>query len=194
MNDGNSGVYVDSVSTVNEYVTRFNCDIAGLVAAYGEERINKAIWYIYSSSSGYIEDAMDESLGQQRIDFVASIRELYTDGFATYCSRYFSHLDRGPEAERPMNSACYMLWDLADIGDSAINGDDLVLEASLDVLRFALTLDNWACNESALHGLGHLAKHVRKTTSPLITAFLCRKGVPPELREYAGEAEKGAVL
>ncbi len=192
--DGKEGTCVDDdAAAVNEYVTRFNRDVASLVATHGEERINKAIWYIYGSASGYMWDAMDESLGQRRIEFMASVRDLYASGFASFCAQHFGHLDCGPEVARPMNSACYMLWDMDGI-DWAINADAQMLEASLDVLTFALELDNWACNESALHGLGHLATDFRAQSSPPITAFLRRKDIPPELREYAKAAKAGSVL
>ena len=191
---GDAGIYVDDASTVNVYAIRFNRDIASIVAAYGEEQINKAIWHIYGATSGYMWDAMDKSLNTRRVEFMTSVKDLYTNGFARFCSPYFGHLDRGPKNARPMNSACYMLWDMDGIECPAINGDTELLAASVDVLTHALGLDNLACNESALHGLGHLATMFAAKTSPPINAFLRRKNLPVELRDYALNAKAGSIL
>ena len=194
LTDGQQGQYVDDSSTVNEYARRFNTDIASIVELHGETAVNKAIWYIYGSASGYMWDAMDSSLGTRRFEFMTSVRDLYALGFAPFCSKHLGHLDRGPEPSRPMNSACYMLWDMDGIECPAINGDADMLDASIDVLSFALKLDNWACQESALHGVGHLAMSSPQKTTPLIRNYLRRKDIPAELRHYANTAQSGCVL
>ncbi len=194
LTDGQQGRYVDDSSTVNEYACRFNADIASIVELHGETAINKAIWYIYGMASGYMWDAMDSSLGAQRLEFMASVRDLYALGFAPVCSKHFGHLDRGPESIRPMNSACYMLCDMDGIECPAINGDAEMLDASIEVLSFALTIDSWACQESALHGLGHLAMSFSQETTPIIREYHLRKGIPYELRQYANSAQSGDVL
>lgn len=192
--DGKAGSYVDDSATVNQYAIRFNHEIAGIVSQHGEDRVNKAIWYIYGSASGYMWDAMDKSLGAQRGRFMESVNSLYANGFAQFCSQHYGHLDIGPQNARPMNSACYMLWDMDGLECPAINGDTDLLTLSIDVLSNALRIDNIACNESALHGLGHLAMSHRALTSPPINEFLRRKNLPPEIREYATTAKAGCVL
>jgi len=194
LKDGNSSLSVDDSATVNEYAIRFNNEIAGIVAQHGEDPVNKAIWYIYSSASGYMWGAMDKSLGTKRAHFMESVNSLYANGFAQYCSQYYGHLDNGPESVRSMNSACYMLWDMDGLECPALNGDSELLNASFDVLSNALRLESLACNESALHGLGHLATNHRGLTSPPIDEFLRRKNLPSEIREYAKTAKAGYVL
>ena len=194
LTDGRAGSYVEDSATVNGYATRFNHVIADIVATHGEDRVNKSIWYIYGSASGYMWDAMDKSLGDKRGQFMESVNCLYANGFAQFCSHHYGHLGRGPENARPMNSACYMLWDMDGIECPAINGDTGLLAASIDVLTNALRLDNLACNESALHGLGHLASSHRALTSKPINEFLRRKNLPPEIRDYAKTAQTGRVL
>ena len=52
--------------------------------------------------------------GAGRIDGAACWRSsgLYARLFAPVCTNHLGHLDRGPEAPDPLNSACYMWWDL----------------------------------------------------------------------------------
>ena len=194
LTDGKAGSYVDDSVTVNGYAMRFNLEIADIVSQHGEDRVNKAIWYIYGSASGYMWDAMEKSLGPKRGQFMESVNQLYANGFVQFCSNYYGHLDSGPENARPLNSACYMLWDMDGLECPAINGDTDLLTLSIDVLSNALRIDSIACNESALHGLGHLATSHRALTSPPINEFLRRRNLPPEIREYAEAAKAGYVL
>ena len=108
LTDGKAGSYVDDSVTVNGYAMRFNLEIADIVSQHGEDRVNKAIWYIYGSASGYMWDAMEKSLGPKRGQFMESVNQLYANGFVQFCSNYYGHLDSGPDKARPLNSACYM--------------------------------------------------------------------------------------
>lgn len=179
---------------LNAYAIRFNREITEIIGEYGEESVNAAIWYLYGGGSGMTSEILDPSQGSQRFEFMDSVRGLYANGFVRFCSRHFGHLDRGPEPPRPLNSACYMLWDMDGIECPAINGDKELLDASIDVLSFALRLESWACQESALHGLGHLAMKFPNRTTSVIESYLRRDDHPPELKMYAQSALAGCVL
>jgi hypothetical protein len=86
-----------------------------------------------------------------------------------------------------------MLWDL-DSECHALNGDLEMIAECLDVLEFALSLPSVACQESALHGLGHLAFKHRARTAPIVEQYLKREDLPIELRHYAQAARVGYVL
>ena len=189
-----NGEFDLSKVTLSEYAIRFNREIAQTVGEFGEESANQAIWYLFGSVSGITHEILDRSLDSQRSEFMNSVKELYANGFAQFCSRHFGHLDRGPERSRPLNSSCYMLWDMDGIECPAINGDTMMLAASLDVLSFALQLDSWACQESALHGLGHLAMKFSIQTTPLIESYLTQCDLPTELKSYAENSRLGCVL
>jgi hypothetical protein len=70
----------------NEFLTRFNNEIDELVNRLGEESIAAAIWHCYGVG-GDVRDATDPALGRARISFMHSVKTLYTEGFAVYCSR-----------------------------------------------------------------------------------------------------------
>lgn len=184
--------YMDQ-RVVNRWATRFNHEIASIVATAGEEATSKAVSLLYGCPGQIYYGVLDPALGPLRVEFMQSVKSLYQNCFLPHCSEYYSHLDRGPEPERPFNGICYMLWDL-ELDGHAINGDPEMLGQSLDVLSFALSLDSTACQESALHGLGHLAfKHVNRTT-PIVEQYLERKDLSPELYSYAQAARIGYVL
>jgi hypothetical protein len=86
-----------------------------------------------------------------------------------------------------------MLWDMDGIECPAIRGDSEMLDASLSVFAFALELDHPACQESALHGLGHLALHNGEKTTPIIRDYLRFRKPDEVLRDYAKNAISGYV-
>ncbi len=194
LTDGGLDLYVDDKAEVNRFAVRFNNDIAQIITAHGEERTNKAVWHIYGSASGYMWDVLDPSLGADRLRFMESVKWLYANGFQRYCADHFGHIDSGVESPRPLNSSCYMLWDMDGIECPAVNGEEEMLEASLDVLAFALRLDHAACQESALHGLGHLSHSDRTKTTPIIRDFIRRTDPRGALKTYAENAIVGCVL
>jgi hypothetical protein len=66
----------------------------------------------------------------------------------------------------------------------------------LDVLTATLALGSIACQEAALHGLGHWHwRGDRSQVAPIVDAFIARNpGARPELLTYARAARGGCVL
>ena len=95
-----------------------------------------------------------------------------------------------------INDVCYMLWDVTPLNywkddpDAALYYDTVV-----DLLDAVLALENAACLESALHGLGHTAAYARPgQVAAVIDRFLrLRKHLRPELVRYAHFASTGYV-
>jgi hypothetical protein len=130
-----------------------------------------------------------------RIEALQSIHTLYTDCFERRCEPVLSHLDE--PGSNPLNSVCYMMWDVSPLNywkddpDAAFYYDRVV-----DLLDQVLALENQACQESALHGLGHTAAYARPgQVAAVIDRFLrLRKNLRPELAHYARCAVTGSVL
>jgi hypothetical protein len=181
----NYGLWNVDKLQLNRYVTQFNYDIDSTISQHGKVKVADAIRFIYGSTSGYMCDVLDSSLGQPRIVFMLSLKSLYSAGFDRHCIRDFN-----AESIEGLNRVCFMLWDMDGVECPAYRGDPEMLEVSLDVLRFVLTLQNPACHKSALHGLGHLvAPHVSKVR-PIIHDYLTTLSSETE-RDYAEGALEG---
>lgn len=69
-------------------------------------------------------------------------------------------------------------------------------EAIAEVMRQCLSLDNPACVESGLHGLGHMAAFLPDIAVPIIDGYLKQKGRnhDQDLLDYARAARTGMIL
>ena len=94
-----------------------------------------------------------------------------------------------------LNQVCYMWWDIIPLAASSKpRQPDPIHEASLAVMRATLRLPNPACQESALHGLGHWAHAYPEFTAATIDAYLAANPkLRPELVRYAQAARSGCV-
>lgn len=87
----------------------------------------------------------------KRIEIIQNIFHLYLDCFAKRCTETLSHLD---EEGSPLNSSCYMFWDISFLACFKDASDNRQMQdAALDVLQKILTIKHRACQESALHVL-----------------------------------------
>lgn len=170
---------------LNDFAIRFNREIDGTIQEHGTDQVAAAIWYVYGGSSGYMWEVLNPSLGRLRYGFMESVRALYSEGFDRHCV---------PKAndESALNAACYMLWDMDGIECPVLGGDVEMLIPSLDVLEFALSLRNPACQMSALHGLGHLVCGRESDVQPILRAYL-QTEPPNDLRRYANAAMMGRI-
>ena len=88
-----------------------------------------------------------------------------------------------------------MWWDVMPLAAlSKPSAPDPRHDACLAVMRGALALPNLACQESALHGLGHWARAYPEFTAATIDAYLAANSkLRPELLRYANSARAGCV-
>ena len=128
--------------------------------------------------------------------WILAIKTLYARLFTRVCSPHLSHLDETGCA--PVNSAVYMLWDMNQLEGAAMfpeHNSGALVEPVFDVLKYALSLDHPACQESALHGLSHLhwvhAERVERIVGEYLQQGRARR---PELIDYAKAARTGGVM
>lgn len=129
---------------------------------------------------------------RQRV--IRAIPTLFRDCFAKRCSPLLSAIDE--QGAGPLNGSCYMWWDVFPLSGDAKNvaQNDLDQEV-LAVMQSTLNLDHVACQESALHGLGHWARHYPAQVGKIIDEFLAgNTKLRPELKHYALQARTGRVL
>jgi hypothetical protein len=154
-----------------------------LLAPYSDESLNRAFWALSTeilSAGGY--ESIE--LGP-RHRFIRSIEMLFREFFAERCRPVLGHLS---EEGSPLNSICYMWWDL---GCWSLAPATPVLAS----MRGILAIDHAACQESALHGLGHWHWRQSAAVESIIDEFLEREPhIGAQLREYAHRARTGCVL
>ncbi|KAB8183687.1 hypothetical protein [Microbispora catharanthi] len=183
---------LDSVLSLTEFLTA-----AGRVAeTYSTQRIADGLWFL-ADDSGLFRELYNPSVPENlRVRCAAAIRQLYAQLFERLCRNSLSHGDNGYSVENPLNSICYMWWDVFPTwgrpGDPVARRVDEVL---LGVMRDTLPSENVACVESALHGLGHWHVTYSDVVESIVEEFLRqRPAIGGSLRDYARAARRGRVL
>jgi hypothetical protein len=178
------------------YVTRLFEEPVGMLARYDDAQLGQGFWYLVSNGASDCMFALSDGTVRldDRLRAVRAFTNVFRSIFAERCSPHLSHCDE-PGAS-PLNVTCYMWWDLLPLAGAP---DDPAARplgmAALDVMRDVLALDSIACQESALHGLGHWhAGHPREVEG-IVDAFLARAtDARPALVGYARSARSGCVL
>ncbi len=183
---------LDSVLSLAEFLAA-----AGRVAeAYSTRQIADGLWFL-ADDSGLFRELYNPSVPENlRVRCAAAIRQLYAQLFEPLCQTVLSHGDNGESVENPLNSICYMWWDVFPTwgrpGDPVARGIDEVL---LGVMRDTLSSENVACVESALHGLGHWRITYPDPVESIVNEFLRQRPmIGVSLRDYAQAARRGRVL
>ncbi len=179
------------------HLTRFFENPEPALAYFSDAQIDQGLRYIIDNGAGDLLGAVREPSVPlpDRRRCVSAMRTLYDKLFLPRCMPHLSHLDRVQAGGGPLNLICYMWWDIIpgvttphDPHHHAMN------EAALGVMRHALSLDSIACQESALHGLGHWANVNVAAIASIIDAYLdARPDLRPELRRYALAARTGCI-
>jgi hypothetical protein len=161
---------------------------ATLLRPYSDEALSQAFWDLSSEAFPIVHNvAIDWTL---RHRFIRSFEILFRELFAARCTPTLGHWS---EVGSALNSACYMWW---DFGCWWMEPDPLT-PAFLESMRSILAIDHVACQESALHGLGHWhGRHAHgAAVENIIDEFLKNEPHLSELlRVYAGAARCGCVL
>lgn len=172
------------------YLVQLFENAESLLAPYSDAQVNNGLWVIAGGVLGIMEVLFDDKLKWARREHcIRSMKFLYQNLFAKRCSPHLGHLDE-PDTN-PINIICYMWWDILPIAW----GVPPYYPVGLEIMSSLLEIDSIACQESALHGLGHVAGHCPNEVAKVIDAFL--EGHPnlrPELRTYALSARSSCVL
>ncbi len=160
--------------------------------------------YITGEGSGLLYCIYDDDISlQYRLSAIRNMIPLYRDFFAQRCDNTMSD-----DTQNPLNGYCYMLWDAGCLYLGGFKEKDKdakeMVDAVLYVLTEALKIPHLACQESALHGLGHslldceeLERRFQKPYSKYITDaiddFLTDQSHDEKMRKYAFHARKNQI-
>jgi len=157
---------------VLEYYTRLFRDPTPTVS-YDDAHLEQGFWFIVGSQlAEWLWD--DEIAIELRLDCIAAMPTIF----------------RGLLADRPLEQACYMWWDMLRRFEDV--GDPTIVNAMVVALEQILALPSRHCQMSALHGLGHLTHPLK---AAIIENFVQKNPtLDPELCQYANAAIAGKVL
>lgn len=166
-----------------------------LLKPFSDAQINDAFWFsVTNNASDYMFALRDESVPWElRRRAISSFAVLFEQVMAKRCTSTLSHFDEGPSS--PLNSSCYMWWDFIPICSSRTLGGDSRLDGEcLAVMERILRIPHVACQESALHGLGHWAYQHKDEVVEIIDEFLKREArLRDDLVAYAEAAKTGCI-
>jgi hypothetical protein len=178
-----------------EYLTRLFENPEPLTDQFADSQIAQGLHYLVGESAGsYCRFLNEGSVPvDARVACIAAMQAMFARIFQPRCEPVLSHLDE-PGANA-LNGICYMWWDILAVGAvSKPSRPDPIHEACLSVMRETLKLPNPACQESALHGLGHWTHAYPEFTGAAIDAYVARNPkLRPELKAYAQAARSGCI-
>jgi hypothetical protein len=178
------------------YLTRLFENPAPALEPFADRQIAQGLTYLVdtmaSGDSGWFYSTEVPVRG--RIRCVEAIATFFERLFRSRCTPHLSHLSEVDAG--PLNGVCYMWWDV--FPSLALAGDpDLpaLHDAALSTMKRILHLDSLACQESALHGLGHWQPKYQERVAAIINHF-CETypETDPRLLVYAKSARCGCVL
>lgn len=172
------------------YLTRLFKSSEGSLRSYGDRQIACGLWEL---GPGESHCATNRDIPIERRErLVSSVETFFLDFFNKRCVPKLSHLDR--DQTEPLNGICYMWWEVITWGWAGNDPEGERLAArDLDVMEAVLRLDNPACKEAALHGLGHMAGRGGRALA-IIDKFLdAATDQSSGLAQYARAARTGCI-
>lgn len=160
-----------------------------------DAQVAAGLKYLFDHMSGFadVRQFGDPAVtADQRGQLARHLDRLWTQVFAPRCAPVLGHLS---EPSGALETACYMFWD----GFCGIETPDPAERSALDAVFVEtmgriLALPHPACQESALHGLGHWGAQAPERCAALIDAWLARGGAArPELVRYARAAGASCI-
>jgi hypothetical protein len=177
------------------WVIRLLEDPLPWLSKYSDAQLGQGFWYLVSNGASDCMMVLPDATVplRDRVRCVRAFATVFRRIFALRCTPHLSHRDE--PGCGPLNGAAYMWWDLLPLaaapGDPARRDLD---RAALDVMAEILSLDAIACQESALHGLGHWHAAYPRDVERTIDRFLTtRPHDRPDLLAYARSARGGCV-
>ena len=156
---------------------------------FTDAQLNQGLWYLASPAcSDYFFALRSEKVPlTRRLSAIDSITVLYRDCFQQRCTQTLSHLDQQPSS--PLNSVCYMFWDICPISYLCDYPDEQQLaDACFAVLADTFALEHIACREAAIHGYGEFACSYPERVERALDRVLETEIADDRLRDYAHRA------
>jgi hypothetical protein len=179
-------------SLVSQLLAEMFEDSGRLLAPYTTNQVARGLHFCLEHSRLAGRAIWDSNVPEPaRLRALRSFVPLFQQVMAERCLPARS---QGQAEYNPLNGVCYMWWDgLYATPDDA---EHLIYDAAaLQVMAAILAIPHLACQESALHGLGHWQMYYRVPVVHIINKFLKETpDLPRSLVRYAHNARRGSVL
>lgn len=162
------------------------------VDKYSDWQIATGLSYIFNSCFSYAYTIRDGNAPlSDKLSAVRAIKLLYQHCFEQRCSPTLGHLD---ERWNSLNNLCYMLWDETPLSYCEnMPQKKHFYESVSEVMEYSLSLNNIACIESGLHGLGHLVMYFPEAADSIQNFIDTAKNIDPRLIRYVLQAKTGCI-
>jgi len=159
------------------------------LAKHTDAQVDQGIWYFVSmSGSKFLHPLNSPGVPlEKRRKAIQNIFHLYSGCFAKRCTETLGHLS---EEGLPLNSGCYMFWDISPL---TVSKAQEIQDVVLNVLENILTIEHRACRESALHGLSEFYFSRPEAMQVIVDRFLAKTKLDEKLLAYARNAREGNV-
>lgn len=173
-----------------EYLSRLFENPEESLRYFSDRQIAAGLWELGPGDAHCVYNHEIDVEKRERL--IGSVETFFRDFFDKRCRRELSH--GASEHVSPLNSICYMWWEVITWGWQ--KGDPVaerLAAKDLDVMEAVLQLSNPACKEAALHGLGHMVSRSERAGA-IIDRFLGgASNAPAELFDYARAARTGCI-
>jgi hypothetical protein len=178
------------------YLTRLFDTPTESVGTFSDAQLNQGLRYLASKNcSDHMYLLVDASLPEpDRLACLGAMKNLFAELFFARCTNRPSHGQADGAGLSPLNAICAMWWDVLPIHGEPNDPRRATLDAAvLSLLRDILGMGSFACQESALHGLGHWSYYYRAQVRQIIDQYLA--GAPDEavLGDHARRAADGKL-
>jgi hypothetical protein len=168
-------------------------DVAKAANQFDEKQVCMGLRYLVNPSCSpipylYLDASIDFSI---RSNAIMSMQALFQNLFANLSSEHALYQASGG-SPLSYRETCYMWWEMFPRHGVPRRADMEETDAIIcQTISSILEIDNLACQESALHGLGHWFSSRPNEVSEAIKSFLPH--APVALKEYAINAMQGRV-
>ncbi len=164
------------------------------LSAYSDWQLGMGMNYIFNNSCSNLSLILRDGpvAIDKRVNAIRALKAFFGECLNQRCVSALGHLS---ENGNQLNHFCYIVWDITPLAYCEQTPEKTEIYAAVaEVMRYALSLDNIACVESGLHGLGHLERYYDRA-SAIVRSFISSGGAKDErIIAYARQAEKGCVL
>ena len=177
------------VEFVRQMLENYETDLS----AYSDWQIGLGVDYIFNNSCSDLSFILRDGpvVIDKRVAAIRAFKTFFEKCLNKRCISVLGHLS---EPGNMLNHFCYMVWDATPLTycEQTLEKNE-IYSAVAEVMEYSLSLDNIACVESGLHGLGHLGLYYDNAPKIVRKFVSSRKVTDKRLIAYAKQAEKGCV-